>query len=174
MPALLRTYAPEDREAVNALALAAFQQYRHAYGDWPAFSKAVGNMAALSGSGELIVAEEENKVVGAVAYIGPNKPKADFFNPEWPVMRMLVVHPSSRGLGIGRCLAEECIRLAIRDQAAVFALHTTGIMSVALGMYERMGFTFHRAAPPIHGVPYGIYLKTLRPVHAEGFAKEWP
>jgi ribosomal protein S18 acetylase RimI-like enzyme len=162
MSVQLRPYAPDDSQAVNALALCAFEQYRHAYSDWGAFSKNIGNMSALSGSGEIVVAETENTIVGAVAYVGPNKPKASFFDREWPVMRMLVVHPSCRGLGVGRRLAEECIRLAVRDEAAVFALHTTKIMSVALGMYERMGFRFHATAPEIYGVPYGIYLKTLR------------
>jgi ribosomal protein S18 acetylase RimI-like enzyme len=158
----LRRYTPTDRDAANALALAAFAQYSHAYNDWDAFSRNIGNMAALSESGEIVIAEAEGKIVGSVAYIGPNKPKAAFFNPEWAVMRMLVVHPSYRGLGVGRRLADECISFAVRDQADVFALHTTKIMSVALAMYERMGFTFLQEAPAIYGVPYGIYMKLLR------------
>lgn len=159
----LRSYTSADRDAVNAVALSAFAQYSRMYDDWAAFSEKIGNMAALAESGEIIVAEAGGEIHGAVAYLGPGRPKSSFFNPEWPVMRMLVVHPSSRGFGIGRRLADECIQFAIRDNARVFALHTTKIMSVALGMYERMGFVFHREAPAIHGVPYGIYVKDLPP-----------
>jgi ribosomal protein S18 acetylase RimI-like enzyme len=119
-------------------------------------------MAALSDAGEIVVAEVNGEIAGAVAYIGPDKPKSSFFDIRWPVMRMLVVHPSSRGLGVGRLLTHDCIERARRDKAEVFALHTTKLMSVAVSMYERMGFILHASAPDIYGVQYGIYLKQLR------------
>lgn len=159
----LRAYASEDRNTVNALALSAFAQYSHAYHDWETFTKNIGNMAALSESGEIIVAESGSEIVGAVAYIGLNAPKAAFFDPSWAIMRMLVVLPAARGAGVGRALAEECLARALRDKAEVFALHTSAIMSVALTMYRRMDFRFLRDVPAIHGVPYAIYVKSLSP-----------
>jgi hypothetical protein len=36
-----------------------------------------GNMSTLADAGEIIV--------GAVAYIGPDAPKAEFFRPEWQI-----------------------------------------------------------------------------------------
>ena len=107
------------------------------------------------------MAELAGRIVVAVAYVGPGAPKAAFFLPEWPIMRMLVVDPDARGQGIGRALAEECLRRAERDGAAEFALHTSEIMAVALPMYRRMGFTLAARAPDIHGVEYGIYVKAL-------------
>lgn len=157
----LREFTRSDTEAVNATALAAFSQYSGAYTDWPAFSANISNMASLAKDGEIIVADSEQGIVGAVAYVGPGKPKSAMFDPNWPIMRMLVVAPSARGLGVGRALAEECIARARRDGAPLFALHTSSIMHVALPMYERMGFVFLRAAPPIFGVSYGIYVKQL-------------
>lgn len=118
-------------------------------------------MASLAESGELIVAAVQEKVAGAVTYVGPGKKKREFFPIEWPILRMLVVAPAYRGLGIGRALTEECIRRAERDGAPLIALHTTQIMKVALPMYERMGFTYQHEAPHIFGVPYGIYVKQL-------------
>lgn len=161
MPVILRAFEPTDTAAVNALAVAAFSQYQARYADWPAFSKNLANTAALADHSEFIVAETEGQILGAVAYVGPNKPKSAFFEQEWPIMRMLVVSPVARGRGVGRMLAQECIGRARRDKAEVFALHTTPMMEVALGMYQRMGFTFHREAPMIQGVPYGVYLKAL-------------
>ncbi|MDR0776861.1 MAG: GNAT family N-acetyltransferase [Azonexus sp.] len=158
---IIRDFQRSDAPEVNALALRAFEQFRNAYDDWPAFQAKIANMSSLAGGGEIVVAEVEGQIVGAVAYIGPDAPKAEFFQPEWPIMRMLVVSPASRGLGIGRVLAEECLRRAKRDGASVFALHTSELMPVALPMYQRMGFKWVSNAPAIHGVEYGVYLKEL-------------
>lgn len=158
---VLREYLPSDATQINALALLAFEQFKDAYLDWPAFREKVGNMSALADVGEIIVAEVNGEIVGAVAYVGPGAPKAEFFRPEWPIMRMLVVAPTARGQGIGRALAEECLRRAKRDGASVFALHTSEIMHVALPMYKRMGFRWVSAAPAIYGVQYGVYVKEL-------------
>ena len=156
----LRAFSAADGAAVDALAIAAFEEFRDAYNDWPRFSKIISSLASLNQSGELIVAEsEEAGIVGAVGYIGPHKPKSTFFKPEWPIMRMLVVAPTARGFGIGHRLADECVQRAQRDRAPLLALHTTPIMKIALPMYERMGFKFHSEAPTIFGVPYGIYTK---------------
>ena len=161
MPVQLRAFEPADTLAVNALAVAAYEQYRAHYADWPAFAKNLANAAALADQGEFIVAEAEGQIIGAVVYIAPNRPKQTFFDADWPIMRMLAVSPAVRGQGVGRLLVRACLDRARRDGARVFALHTTAIMDVALAMYQRMGFAFVREAPAISGVPYGVYLKTL-------------
>ena len=158
---VLRDFEQGDTMQVNALALRAFEQFKDAYQDWPAFQAKIGNMSALAEVGEVIVAETEGRIVGAVAYVGPGAPKAEFFRPEWAIMRMLVVAPDSRGLGVGRALAEECLRRAKRDQATVFALHTSELMQVALSIYERMGFKWASSASAIHGIEYAVYVKEL-------------
>lgn len=159
----LREFQDDDAAFVNELALAAFEEYRQHYDDWISFSRAIGNMASLANTGELIVAVVQGKVAGAIAYVGPGKMKSDFFSQEWPILRMLVVDPVYRGLGIGRALTEECIHRAYRDGALLIALHTSQIMKVALSMYEHMGFKYKCEAPKIFGVPYGVYIKELAP-----------
>lgn len=157
----LRTYHPVDAPRIDELAVTAFEQFKDAYTDWPVFRTRLSCMSALSETGEIIVAELDGAIAGAVAYIGPGKEKAAFFQPEWPVMRMLVVAPEARGRGIGKALAEACLARAVRDGANVFALHTSELMHVALPMYQRMGFKWLAPAPDIHGVKYGVYLKQL-------------
>ena len=117
--------------------------------------------SALSASGEIIIAELEDKFAGAVAYFGPNSQKASFFDQRWPIIRMLVVDPAFRGKGIGRVLSNECIARAKRDGSPVIALHTSPIMSIALPMYMKMGFVKAYDAPPIFGVTYAVYTKAL-------------
>lgn len=157
----LREYVESDAAGVNATALAAFSEFRDTAGDWASMERAVSNMSALVSQAELIVAAIDGTIGGAVGYAGPGRAKQEWFDPDWPVIRMLVVHPRARGLGIGRALAEECVRRARRDGASLIALHTSPIMHVALAMYERMGFSLYREAAPRHGVPYGVYIKRL-------------
>lgn len=158
---MLRDYRAEDAEAIVRVALIAFAEFEQHYSDWPLFTAHVAKMPELAGTGEIIVAEDGGEIVGAVIYVGPNQPKPAFFDPAWPIIRMLVVDPAARGKGIGRQLTEECLRRAERDRSPVIALHTTPIMAVALPMYLRMGFVRVGDAPDILGVPYAVYVKTL-------------
>jgi ribosomal protein S18 acetylase RimI-like enzyme len=157
----LRTYRDGDAAKVNELALAAFDLFRSQYSDWPAMRSTIGRMSALADIGEIIVAERDRQVIGAVAYIPAGRPKAAYFDQSWPIIRMLVVDPTSRGSGVGRALTEECMNRARRDGSRMIALHTSPIMTIALPMYLRMGFRLVREAPPIYGVPYAVYLKHL-------------
>jgi GNAT superfamily N-acetyltransferase len=157
----LRDYESADAEDLNRIAVSAFDQFRDHYGDWPAMLAGLSNTSDLSASGEVIIAELQNKFAGAVAYFGPNSQKAAFFDQRWPIIRMLVVDPAFRGKGIGRALSDECIARAKRDGSPIIALHTSPIMSVALPMYLRMGFVKAYDAPPIFGVAYAVYTKTL-------------
>lgn len=157
----VRAFQQADADRVNAIALAAFAEFEAHYDNWPAMAAGLAGTDRLAESGELLVAEQDERVVGAVAYIPPHRPKAAFFDPAWPVIRMLVVDPRARGLGAGRALTEACLARARRDASPVVALHTSPIMSVALPMYLRLGFEKLHDAPSIHGVAYAVYLKRL-------------
>lgn len=157
----IRDFQPSDAPELDALAVAAFEQFSNAYADWAGFKAKISTMSSLAETGEIVVAQSEARITGAVAYIGPQRAKSALFPIEWAIMRMLVVAPCARGSGLGRALAQECVRRAQRDGARTIGLHTSPIMSVALPMYLRMGFKLQQAAPPIHGVPYGIYVKAL-------------
>jgi ribosomal protein S18 acetylase RimI-like enzyme len=158
----VRAYEPVDREALNALARAAFAQYEHDYDGWPDFIDGIGRMADLAASADVLLAELDGKPIGAVAHIGPGRPRAAFFPEDWSVIRMLVVEPRQRGQGVGRQLVAACLRLAQQAGAPAVGLHTSPIMASALRMYEALGFVRDRDLPPIRGVPYGRYVLTMR------------
>ena len=108
----IRDYLETDAAAVDRLAVTAFAQFRSHYADWEAMSAGLARMSRLSASGEIVVAESDGGIVGAVAYIPPDRPKAGYFDAAWPLIRMLVVDPAARGRGVGRVLTEACIARA--------------------------------------------------------------
>jgi len=159
--ARIRDYRSSDADEVNRIAVAAFGQFRDHYQNWPAMLAGLSKTSSLSDAGELVVAEYRDRLAGAVVYVGPNATKAPFFDQAWPIIRMLVVDPVDRGKGLGHALTSECLARAKRDRSPIIALHTSPIMTVALPMYLKMGFTKAYNAPPIHGVPYAVYTKAL-------------
>ena len=140
MDCVIRPYRPADREAVDRVALAAFSQYAHAYADWPAFSARIARTSDLASEAELLVADHEGEVVGAVLHVAPGKPRSPIFPDEWAVIRMLVA---------------ACLRHALRDGAPAIALHTSPMMETALRLYTSLGFVRDRDLDPIDGVCYG-------------------
>ena len=157
----LRKFRPADAPQVNRLALAAFEQFKAHYSDWPAMAASLGRTATLAENGEIILAERDDKIIGAVAYVAPGQPKPSCFDVVWPIIRMLLVDPDSRGSGAGRLLTEQCLERARRDGSPVIALHTSPFMTVALSIYLRMGFERLRDGPPVFGAPTAVYLKNL-------------
>ena len=55
-------------------------------------------------------------------------------------IRWLGVDSKSRGLGVGRALAVECIKLAEKQGHEQVILHTTSAMQVAWDLYMKLGF----------------------------------
>ena len=157
----IRDYQNSDAEDLNRIAVSAFDQFRDQYQDWPAMRASLSKTSALSATGKIIVVESQNRLVGAVAYFGPDSQKAPFFDQRWPVIRMLVVDPAFRGQGLGRTLSMACIARTKRNASKVIALHTSPIMTIALAMDLRMGFVRVADAPPIFGVAYSVYTKAL-------------
>jgi GNAT superfamily N-acetyltransferase len=155
---LVRAYLDADREAVNAVARAAFAQYAGDYADWPTFIDGIGRMADLARDADVLVAEQDGVILGAVAHVPPGGPRAAFFPLAWSVIRMLVVDPAHRGQGAGRRLVAGCLQLARDAGAPAVGLHTSPVMASALRMYEAIGFVRDSDLPPIRGVPYGRYV----------------
>lgn len=157
MSVRIRSYCAEDASAINNLALAAWDQYRAVFSDWPLMMSLLAGTASMTKELEILIAEDEAEIRGFVGYVAPGRPREKIFKREWATLRMLSVHPSARGRGIGRLLTEECVRRAQRDGAPRIALHTSRVMEVALAMYIRMGFTHERDIVDRHGVHYAMY-----------------
>lgn len=127
---------------IAQLVLDAYQEYQAHFppDTWERYSQNIMDVRSRLDVSELIVAEHAGEVVGSVT-LYPNVANAEQGWPAgWAGVRLLAVHPDARGQGIGRVLMDECLRRARRRRSVAVGLHTSDIMRVARGLYERMGF----------------------------------
>jgi DNA-binding MarR family transcriptional regulator/N-acetylglutamate synthase-like GNAT family acetyltransferase len=86
------------------------------------------------------IAERNGENVGSVFLVKKSSSIAK--------LRLLLVEPSARGLGIGKRLVEECVHFARQAGYKKIMLWTQSELSAARGIYESAGF--HRVAEEHH------------------------
>ncbi len=80
------------------------------------------------------IAEMNGEIVGCVFVV-----KADA-DATVAKLRLLLVEPGARGLGLGARLIEECVHFVRRTGYATLTLWTNSVLDVALHVYEKQGF----------------------------------
>jgi len=99
------------------------------------------------------IAEKDGARVGSVMLVG---------HPESPGvarLRLLLVEPSARGLGVGRALVETCTRFARAAGYGTVTLWTQSVLAAARAIYAREGYVKVSEAPNT-GFGHGLVAET--------------
>jgi GNAT superfamily N-acetyltransferase len=141
----IRDARSDDRGAIEAVTLAAYEQYATVMpAHWEGYRQNILATLAAAQPGAQIVAEEESRIVGTVLLYPAGsvmaRPGGGSITLAEPEVRLLAVAPAARGRGVGVTLMHECIRRAHQSGAAALTLHTTDVMQTAMRLYERLGF----------------------------------
>jgi ribosomal protein S18 acetylase RimI-like enzyme len=142
----IREVQPEEHEEAGRVTALAYREFAPPDDpDWEEYLGEIADVGSRAGLTTVLVAVEEGRILGTATVELDNKvPESDperVLEPDEAHLRMLGVDPDARGQGVGRALVEAAIEVAGRRGKKVFRLTTTRMMTVARGMYERMGFT---------------------------------
>jgi ribosomal protein S18 acetylase RimI-like enzyme len=140
---LIREARPDELEQIEALVKTAYREFQPLFPEkvWSAWMSNISQVIHGKTGILLIAADKQGTIQGVVKFY-PDAGQAALGT--WPPgsasMRILAVHPASRGQGWGRLLVQECLRRARALKVPAIYLYTGPFMQAARHIYESLGF----------------------------------
>lgn len=137
----IRRARPDEYSSLGEITVRA---YRDLFGGTSlgSYESELLDVAGRDADSEVYVAlDDGGSVMGGVTYVpGPGRKMSEFIDPDAAGIRMLAVDPGRQGAGVGRALGAWCVERARAQGCSRVVLHSTPAMTVAHGIYERLGF----------------------------------
>jgi GNAT superfamily N-acetyltransferase len=141
---VIRAAEESDRAAIKEVLKSAYQQYELTLSKerWEKYKENIEQSVDSETTKARLVAVLDGEIVGSVflydgAETAYGAPQLDI---DTPIVRLLGVSPSVRGLGVATELIRSSAKLARDWGADTIHLHTSDIMDSAVRLYERLGF----------------------------------
>ena len=138
----IREAEADERQEVENLVKTVYREFQPLMpaAAWNGWMESIKE-AIHSADGVLLVAGEPGRIEGAVKFY-PDAGQAH--QGEWPPgaasIRLLAVHPASRGRGHGVRLTRACLDRARALKVPTVFLYTGTFMAAARQLYEKLGF----------------------------------
>jgi ribosomal protein S18 acetylase RimI-like enzyme len=144
----IRPVEPSEYEEAGRVTARAYREFVPPDGssDWEGYLAFMADVGQRAERTVVLVALEDGRILGSLTLEleGRTEPDDPPLQPDEAHIRMLGVDPAARGRGAARALMRTGMDLARAAGKTRLTLHTTAPMTIAQGMYERMGF---RRAP---------------------------
>jgi ribosomal protein S18 acetylase RimI-like enzyme len=149
----VRPATAEDFDRVAALTVDAYEadgQLEVEVG----YDRLLADVPARAAAAEVLVAEIDGAVVGAVAFVQPGSRYAELCGPDEAEFRMLAVDPKVQRRGVGAALVRACVARAHDVGARAIVICARDFTLTAHRLYDRLGFvrTPERDWSPLPGV----------------------
>ncbi|CAH1057277.1 GNAT family N-acetyltransferase [Paenibacillus pseudetheri] len=141
---IIREAENNDRDAIAEVILDAYHQYSEIMPEplWLTYRKSFLESVHDEAPIARIIAKIDKKIIGSALLFSSSE--TAYGKPELgihsPILRLLAVSPSARGLGVATHLIHEAASRSRELGATTLNLHTSEMMASAIKLYYRLGF----------------------------------